>query len=101
MIRISEKQLRIQIDYLNKITNNKNEAYTRTSKGLTGNIGHYRLDIAYGGYALVQIVNEGGAITTICERGTKRELFYLVRAFIDGYQACQRAIELRLLDKRA
>lgn len=58
---------------------------------LTGkiNIGHYHLDMAYGGHRLVQTVSEGGGIRTISTTGytTKRELFNELHMFLRGLQA--------------
>ena len=44
-------------------------------------VGAYRLDMAYGGYRLVQIVNESGGETDISPRLKASEM----REFLDGF----------------
>jgi hypothetical protein len=87
MERITEKQLRGLIDYLNKITGQPLTSYTKVGEKFKANIGNYHLECAYSGYQLVQMVNESGGIRTItggfCP---KRELYYEIRAYIDGIQ---------------
>lgn len=45
-------------------------------------VGAYRLDIAYGGYRLTQLVNESGGETDISPRLKASEM----REFIDGFK---------------
>lgn len=44
-------------------------------------VGAYRLDIAYGGYRLTQLVNDGGGETDISPRLKANEM----REFLDGF----------------
>lgn len=53
-------------------------------KGLTSNVGHYVLDWAYGGVALERFCSDGGGVCTIISRCTRRELWYRMRAYLDG-----------------
>ena len=53
--------------------------------GFKSNINHYCLDMAYSGVKLVRIVNDGGGQREI-SYGTKRELYYFMRAFILGLE---------------
>lgn len=69
--RIKESDLKSQIDLINTIL----------GKG-PKDIGRYRMDCAYGGYRLVKITSDGGAIDVISRDGfgTKRQL----KTFLDG-----------------
>lgn len=88
--RITKKTLEAQIKYLNEMLGKRTEAYTR---GLDGkyhaNPGTYVLDCAYGGYRLGQISNAGGGQRDITSRGTARETYYEIRAFIAGVEAAR------------
>jgi len=87
--RITEKMLQIKVDYLNELTGNPIESWTkRANGGYTANIGNYYVDGAYGGVALDQITNEGGGVTDVFSNGhmPKRELFYRISAYIDGIE---------------
>jgi hypothetical protein len=87
MERITEKMLKGSIDYLNKITGQPATPYTKIGDKFTANIGNYHLDCAYGGYQLAQIVTEGGGIRTITSGFCpKRELYYQIRAYIEGIE---------------
>ena len=85
--RITKKQLESLVKYINELTGNPNEPYTRDESGkYTANIGNYHLDGAYVGWRLVQMVNESGAITNVLSSGyiPKRQLFNELHAFIQG-----------------
>jgi len=82
MDRISEKQLHSVINTLNEVTGSPAEY-----RGENGtNIGHFCLDVAYGGYSLNRLSNtQGGVTTRYCYgRHTKRELYDLIHAMIQG-----------------
>lgn len=86
MDRISEKDLKRVIDDLNTITGNPLTYGTRTSDEFKANIGNYHLYCAYGGYELVQTMNEGGGVHVISRNGctTKRDLYTQIKSLIDG-----------------
>lgn len=85
MERITRKDLECLTTIINETLKTPLAAYTETTKGYKGNIGHYRLDYAYGGVRLVQIVTEGGGIKIINTGFTsKRELYNWMTAFLDG-----------------
>lgn len=87
MQRINMKDIEYQVDFLNKITKNPTESYTKDSKGkYRSNPGHYTTYCAYGAFGLHQIANENGGIHQIFSLGTKRELFQQINAFIAGIQ---------------
>lgn len=81
MQRISQKMLQARIDWLNQIVgfDPKKVSYDT--------VGAYTLDYAYGGVAVDQITNEGGGCRVIINRGTKKETFNCLVAFMDGLQA--------------
>lgn len=85
--RITEKQLESLVDYINTITNNPKESYSKVEDGhYRANIGNYHIDGAYGGVTLHQIVTDGGGVTAPLGGGyfTKRELYQKLNAFIHG-----------------
>jgi hypothetical protein len=86
MERITEKMLQYKVDYLNKVTGNPTETWTRNGSGLKSNIGNYHISGAYGGITLHQIMNDGGGVHSTFGLGyvPKRELYNRLCAFIDG-----------------
>ena len=87
MDRITQNDLDLQVDRINKATKSPETSYTRTHQGkLTANIGNYNLDYAYGGVRLVQMVNPSGGITVVSSDGfgTKRKLYNWMDAFLAG-----------------
>ena len=90
MQRITLSQLKHKVSYLNQITNNPSMAWKQIHGKLVGQIGHYHLAQAYGGYSLNQTMNEGGGVRDII-RGyrTKREVYEWLDAFIQGIELSQ------------
>jgi hypothetical protein len=87
MERISEKQLKSLIEYVNELTASPKQAYSKQDDGTyKANIGNYHLDCAYGGYNLARICSDGGGISQPLGGGyhTKRELYNKLHAFIRG-----------------
>lgn len=70
--RITKKHLHFYIERLNEM-----------------GVGNYTLDCAYGGYRLCRIVNAGGGQRDITLRGTARETYDCIRAFIAGVEAAR------------
>ncbi|MBT7929732.1 hypothetical protein HN682_07440 [Candidatus Peregrinibacteria bacterium] len=87
-MRISIKDLERKIDYLNEITVNNVEPWSRKESGLTANVGNYHLSGAYGGWELHQMYNTGGAVTDVLGSGylPKKELYYRICSFINGIE---------------
>ena len=92
MNRITEKQLQCVVDRINTVTGNPMNSWEQVteSSGKRRNIaqvGNYHLDWAYGGVMLIQMYNAGGGIVTITGRGTKRECYDQLQAFLRGIEA--------------
>ena len=87
--RVTIGNLQALVDQINDATGNPRTAWTKQTDGsVKANVGNYHLDQAYGGVGLVQHMNEGGGVTTIINGfRPKRELFYLLRAYLDGIHA--------------
>ena len=91
--RITKTMLRNRIALLNAMFNQPNDPYTdeRDDHGrLTANAGTYVLDCAYGGYRLGQMC-KGGGERDITPRGTARETYDAINAFIAGVEAARAA----------
>ena len=91
MERITQKDLVILVDRINKATNSPMASWTRNGTvgkrqaGFKANIDNYHLDYAYGGVKLCQMVNNDGGIRDISGGfGTKRELYNWMWAFLAG-----------------
>ena len=71
---------------INRATNNSEELYRRVDGNCIANIGNYHLSGAYGGYKLVQMVNEGGGVQDVLSCGftTKKDLYNLMQAYLTG-----------------
>jgi len=94
MNRISMSDLRQSIIVLNNMTGSKTDVYTKTkdSTGLmvyTPNKGTYYLDGAYGGWKLARNSPKTGHYVDVLRCGyiPKRELYSLIRAYMDGIDA--------------
>ena len=87
MERITESNLKALVRRINEATGAAIEPYTKQPDGkYKANIGNYHLDIAYGGYALDRMVNDGGGVTVVISRGTKRELWDRMHAYLAGLE---------------
>lgn len=75
--RITNKDLQAKVDLINIIVN-KTPANLRP--------GHYYIGYANGGTRLEQTC-EGGGARDISDRGTKRETYDFMRAFLKGIEA--------------
>lgn len=64
-------------------------------------INSYRLDMAYGGYRLTQLVNESGGETDISPRLKANEMREYLDGFRAGFLACGDARRTRLMKELA
>ena len=86
--RITKQKLQNVLDAINLAAGQKVEPWTKDETGrYRANVGTYVLDWAYGGVALSQLTNESGGERDITGRGTKRETYRLMQAFLDGLYA--------------
>lgn len=91
--RITKKDLQNVLDRINEATDHKLEAWTKDSTGrYRANVGTYVLDWCYGGVRLSQLCNEGGGERDITMRGTKRETYERMRAFLTGLEVGARGV---------
>lgn len=92
MERITQKDLEVLTERINKATGSPLEPYRRRGKygkrkaGFTANIGNHHLSYAYGGVELQRTTSEGGGVTVTSHNGygTKRELYNFMIAYLDG-----------------
>jgi hypothetical protein len=77
MERTTLKQLECMVDRINAVKGFDKPEYNT--------IGSYHLSGAYGGYQLQKVCNEAGGIHAITSGHIpKRELYYQLRAYLDG-----------------
>lgn len=79
--QITNGMLDRKVDILNEVAGMPIQS--RMSDG-TSNVGNFHVTSSYGGFSLNRMANKAGASTTIIETTTKRDLFNLVNAMIDG-----------------
>jgi len=96
-MQITMNQLRGLVVRLNQLTGENVKPYSRpetaaAGQRLTANVGTYVLDGAYGGWQLARICNEGGgqSLPLGQSRGTKRETYDRINAFILGFEEAKR-----------
>ncbi len=81
---MAKNELLNKVDTINKIFN----VEART-------IGAYRLDIAYGGYRLTQLVNGAGGETDISPRLKASEMREYLDGFKKGVRAMGRMVDIK------
>ena len=88
--RITEKMIQARIDYLNKITGNNPQPWSKDDQGRhRANICNYHLSHAYRGVCIHQMFNDGGGITTplASYHDTKRKTYDALCAYLSGIEA--------------
>jgi len=88
-MRTTIKDLELQIERLNQVTNAPENPWTRADGKLTANIGSHYLSQCYGGFCVHRMANTGGGVATpvSCGHIPKRELFDRLVAYIAGIEA--------------
>ena len=90
--RITKKTLQARIDMLNDMFGYSKDAWTKNADGqYRANPNTYVLDCANGGYRLSQLCNTGGGVRDISPRGTAREIYDWINAFIEGVNKAKEA----------
>lgn len=87
--RITAKNLTNVIAHLNKLTGNPLKPYELVGDKHVSQRGNYHLSGAYGGWALHQMVGEGGGIRDVLQSGhvPAKQLYNLIHAYIRGLEA--------------
>lgn len=91
MQRITDSMLEARVRRLNELTGSPQEPYSRVNGQNVANVGNFHLSHAYGGVCLHRMANESGGVRTpiISYHTTKRELYGLINAWMDGIQFAQ------------
>lgn len=86
--RITDKDLENLVDWINKLTGNPLQSYTKTESGYKSNIGNYHISGAYGGVTIYQMITDGGGVRDVlyCGFTTERDLYNRLQAFIKGIE---------------
>lgn len=85
--RITDRHLKALCSEANRLFGTPETAYTHRDGQLRANVGHYHLDVVYGGVSIVQMGNESGGVHVVISRGTRREVYDRFRAYLDGARA--------------
>lgn len=91
-MRITNKDLEAVVNRINDITNSPKESYVKNADGkFIAQIDNYHLSFAYGGVSLQRMHNISGGVSTPINSGhvSKRELYNLMQAYINGLYACK------------
>jgi hypothetical protein len=87
-MRITKGNLENVLSQINTQSGAAAEAWTQNAEGTwRANVGTYVLDYCYGGVRLGQLCNESGGQRDITYRGTKKETYYRMHAFLRGLEA--------------
>jgi len=94
--RITKAMLQKRLDTLNDVFGYDREPYYRDAQGnIKGNHGTFIIDKAYGGYRLSQTAcsNGGTGERDLSPRGTARETYDIINAWIDAGEQMKRKME--------
>ena len=94
--RITKAMLKNRLDILNDVFGYDREPYHRDEQGnMKGNHGTFILDSAYGGYRLSQMACPRGGTgeRDLSPRGTARETYNIINAWIDAAEQMKRKME--------
>jgi hypothetical protein len=89
--RITDAMLEARVRRLNELTGSPLIPWSKVDGRNVANIGNFHLSGAYGGVCLHRMVNENGGIRTpiISYHTTKRHLYDLINAYMDGIYFAQ------------
>jgi len=92
MERITVSNLEAVVRRINQATNSPADPYMKRGDKYVAQVGCYHLSGAYGGYALHQMVNEGGGVRDVFGGHiAKRDLWERMHAFLRGVEATSKA----------
>jgi len=96
--RITKAMLQKRLDVLNDVFGYDREPYTEdpgTFPYIKGNHGTFIIDSAYGGHRLCQMAcsNGGTGERDLSPRGTARETYDIINAWIDAGEQMKRKME--------
>ena len=97
--RITKAMLKNRLNILNDVFGYDREPYFRDSQGnVKGNHETFIIDSAYGGYRLSQMAcpNGGTGERDLSPRGTARETYDIINAWIDAGEQMKRKAESEL-----
>ena len=92
MPRVTRKDLDAIAARINRMTGNPAEPYRQEAGRITANVGSFHISSAYGGWALHQMVTEGGGVRDVLHSGhvPARELQGAMFAYIAGLMDAER-----------
>lgn len=94
--RITKAMLQKRLDILNDVFGYDREPYHHDAQGnIKGNHGTFIIDSAYGGYRLSQMSCPDGGTgeRDLSPRGTARETYDIINAWIDAGEQMKRKME--------
>lgn len=91
-MKISKAMLEERIKCLNHEAGVGNKPYTKIADGFKANAGVHTLAGSYGGHC-IERMSEGGGCSILCNTGyvTKRELWVILNAYLEGYTEAKKA----------
>lgn len=84
-MRISEKDLNILANRMNETLGKPLKPWIRENDRNKAQIGNIHVYSCLGVWAFHEMVNDGGGIRVIASGSTKRELYQLGHAWLNGY----------------
>src|SRR3990172_5190597 len=86
MERITSKDVESVCKRINQVFGRAEIGWDRENGRNVARVGHFYLDGAYDGWALYEIMNEGGGVHDVFSVGhvSRRELYGLMQAFLRG-----------------
>lgn len=96
-IQITQQHLDSACARLNLMTGNPTtRGCMRPDGSLQSQVGHYHIEAAYGGWKLVQTMNQYGGVREPlgCGYTSRRDLLNLIHAMIAGVEAVQEKMEI-------
>ena len=86
--RITDSMLENRVKRINELTNSPLTPYSKVDGKIVANVGNFHLSHSCGGVCLHRMCNDSGGVRTpiISCHTTKRHLYDLMKAWIDGIE---------------